>query len=419
MAAKSPPVIPTQVVGIDLETKSGTFWTNWLNKDYVGSKGLVTHEKRDNLEHHIASDGRTQQVRDKMNPSRMFVNMSYHMPKIIKDLKRNGVELAIVSRNTSKDLTDRALYYFNMADPSYFAPLNEQHASTITMISQFRYNEVYDQSKQVHFTKIKGWSRASYDQMLLFDDDPANMDVELWQGVTFFKVSDPTKGLSYHDYLQGLELWRRNSRIRYSFPMMLNRDPNVGIVGYVGTDEATKDLYAAGKRRPKSDRPSRWGYAMYVGDDPDTLLWGREGHAKTNHWISAVYVRNWNAWLDLPKVWVPELGSVAQTPTDTLPTEDNAAKIQQARDEYITEKYGVQKPYVLFSRHHYMSILDDTRIPHDWRFNEMVVYPQIQDALFFCVPIRSHAGDFLRGPTRAHPHFEYNRKFDGSECKPE
>ncbi|KAK0727576.1 acid phosphatase-domain-containing protein [Lasiosphaeria miniovina] len=411
-----PPFIPPElfpkVVGIDLD---GTFWTNWLNKDEVGIRGQVTQEQRDNLEHYITPDGATQQVRDKTNPKRMFVNMSYHMPQIIRDLKNNGVKIAIVSKNTSKDLTDRALYYFNMADPSHIQPLREQEARNIKMISQVDYNEVYDESKQVHFAKIKGWSGASYDQMLFFDDQPVNMDVELWQGVTFFKVSDPTHGLSYIDYLQGLELWRRNRDIRHKIPMMLGQDSNVGHVGYVGSDAATKDRYAAGKRRLKSGRPSRWGHALYVADDPDTAcvfsMWGRESDPKTNHWISAVFVRDRKAWLDLPKVWVPEFKSVKQTPTNTLPTEEEAANIQQARDEFITKTYGVKKPYVLFSRHHYMDVFKDTRIPQGSRFNELVVYPQIQDALFFCVPIQNHAGDLLHGPTRTLGHLNYNSRF--------
>jgi magnesium-dependent phosphatase 1 len=47
-----------------------------------------------------------------------------------------------------------------------------------------------------------------------------------------------------------------------------NPHPNMKQIGWVGTDWATGELYKQGKRRPKSGRPSRWGWGLYVADDP-------------------------------------------------------------------------------------------------------------------------------------------------------
>ncbi|KAI5860460.1 hypothetical protein GGS23DRAFT_581483 [Durotheca rogersii] len=48
------------------------------------------------------------------------------------------------------------------------------------------------------------------------------------------------------------------------------------------------------------------------------------------------------------------------------------------------EKFHVKKPFILFSRHHYMEGM--TFLRDQQRFNEMVLYPQVQDALFFGEP---------------------------------
>jgi hypothetical protein len=45
-------------------------------------------------------------------------------------------------------------------------------------------------------------------------------------------------------------------------------NPKVKHIGYVGADKVNALRYANGERRTPSDRASRWGFAMYVADDP-------------------------------------------------------------------------------------------------------------------------------------------------------
>jgi magnesium-dependent phosphatase 1 len=52
---------------------------------------------------------------------------------------------------------------------------------------------------------------------------------------------------------------------------------------------------------------------------------------------------------------------------------------QENRDDWV-KGYGVTKPYILFSKHYKMPGMP---IPDNTRFNEMVIYPQLQDSLFF------------------------------------
>ncbi|KAK3373045.1 hypothetical protein B0T24DRAFT_495143, partial [Lasiosphaeria ovina] len=98
-------------------------------------------------------------------------------------------------------------------------------------------------------------------------------------GVAFQKVSNPHNGVDWDDYQRGLEIWRNLQEIHVPLPnsslkltprgnflppSALQLLPNCQPIGYVGTDYATAKCYYTGKRRLKSNRPSRWGWGMYV-----------------------------------------------------------------------------------------------------------------------------------------------------------
>jgi len=57
----------------------------------------------------------------------------------------------------------------------------------------------------------------------------------------------------------------------------------------------------------------------------------------------------------------------------------DSGRNQENRDRVIAEHFGVDTPYVLFSRHYWVNSL---RKKYGLRFSEMVVYTQIQRALF-------------------------------------
>jgi magnesium-dependent phosphatase 1 len=60
-------------------------------------------------------------------------------------------------------------------------------------------------------------------------------------------------------------------------------------------------------------------------------------------------------------------------------TAEQSGRNQEDRDRFIAEHWGVQTPYVLFSKHHWMHGMP---IPENQRWSEMVVYTQIQRSLF-------------------------------------
>ncbi|CAL1705822.1 unnamed protein product [Somion occarium] len=358
-----------KLVALDLD---GTVWYHWLNDKKF--KTRVTRDIADNLEP-VGHD----KVRDKKNHANV-ITMSPDVPRIITELALRKIDIAIVSRNTSKALCDRALWYFKARNPE------TKQMRPIT--SFIKYDEVKDESKQEHFKRIKNWSGYEYHDMLIFDDQPLNLEVETWEGVTFKLVKHHNDGLTWQDYLDGLDEWRKNQYIRVAQPpRLIDPHPNKMLIGYAGTDRETALLYVQGKRRQFTKRPARFGYGLYASDNPQIAMffsqWGRDNGDKK---VCEIFVRDKDVFLnELKKIWFyPKTGYLTNNQHSKA---EDIAKMQIKRDEYIHKHHHVEKPYILFSRHHYMHEMGKSKynivINSKKRFNEMVIYPQVQDALMF------------------------------------
>ncbi|KAK3377076.1 acid phosphatase-domain-containing protein [Lasiosphaeria ovina] len=393
--APSPPARFPKLVCFEVDH---TVWQGFLDEKKIGLKGLKTPMKlEDNLK---ISLGQIQKILDLKNPSadEATVTMSSDFPSIVSDLvRKNKVPIAIVSANPNTALVKRALELIVVGTLNKPEPGASPNISAYSQISQL---QVMSRPKNFHFENLKTRTGIDFHDMLLFDCNLENTGVELWQGVTIHIVQ--RSGLTMADYQQGLEAWRRNAAIRIPFPQSITELPKRRAIGYVGTDDYTYMLYLNGKRREKSDRPSRWGFGMYITDNPDIACFysylGRETKETRDHRISLVYVRDYDVWKALNKVWIAEQGSIAPVPDSTSMTDLELAQSQANRDAKIKELYGVDKPYVLISRHvSRRQFKEDkykgTRLGalKGKRFNEMVIFPQVQDALFFVAPLSDNA----------------------------
>ncbi|KAF8835570.1 hypothetical protein BDN67DRAFT_912794 [Paxillus ammoniavirescens] len=357
---------------VALDTDWTLFW-GWLDpKQSNWGKGPGAYSPvEDNIEKVDYWD-----IRDRTN-HKIKCGLYADVPRIIEDILKNGAQIAIVSRNSSKALCDRALWYWKAKDAS------GKERSIIDMV---KFDEVYDRPKTEHFAKIKGWSKFEYSDMILFDDEAIHNTVEMLLGVTF-QVSRDQKGLTWDNYQQGIKMWRRNQRIRSPF---LGRDlslyPKKKLIGYAGMDQGTINLLQNGGRRQDRKEAARWGYAMYVADNPAIASYFTEWiksnafgkDAKTQ--VCALWVRDGDLFDSLNKIWVPDQANL-KTSVDKW-DEFRIAWSQEDRDRTVAN-WGVQKPYILFARHPHMKGMT---IPRG-RWNEMVVYGQIQQALFLTVPM--------------------------------
>lgn len=127
------------------------------------------------------------------------LHMGEDIPRIVSDIVKNGASLAIVSRNTSKVLCDRVLYYFRAEDP--------KDGETKAIIKMVRYDEVADEPKTEHFKRIHHWSKYPYSDMLYFSGDRSHC-VQEELGVTVEDCPAQT-GLTWKIYAEGLEHWHK------------------------------------------------------------------------------------------------------------------------------------------------------------------------------------------------------------------
>ena len=64
-------------------------------------------------------------------------------------------------------------------------------------------------------------------------------------------------------------MWRRNKAIHSPWHgLNLNSYPKKKFIGYSGMDLETIKLLEGGGRRHDRKEAARWGFAMYVADDP-------------------------------------------------------------------------------------------------------------------------------------------------------
>ncbi|KAI5984728.1 acid phosphatase-domain-containing protein, partial [Pisolithus albus] len=348
-----------------------TIFSGWLDQSSFGKGPSAISPIEDNLER--VDEWVLWDKRPAYNHENTIC-LYYDVPDIITDILSNGAQLAVVSCNTSKALCDRALWLYKTMDPE-----TRKQRPIIEMVN---HDEVYNQSKKVHFTNIHDRTKIEYSDMVLFDDEAVNNEVTLKLGVTF-QVSRNQKGLTWDNYRQGIDLWRRCKLIRSPY---LGQDlrlySNKKFIGYAGMDQDTIDILEKGKNRIDITESARWGYAMYITDNPAIAKyfseWIKEDSfgkdAKTH--VCALWVRDGDCFDRVGKIWVPEFGHLQ---TDNKHWDATTTAWKQEDRDCLVASWGVKTPYILFSRHHWM---EGMPIPEGTRWNEMAVYPQIQDALF-------------------------------------
>lgn len=180
-----------KLVALDTD---GTIFTGKLDENVWGKGPKAVPKLADNIQQ---VDEHT--LRDRSNHANQ-IHISKDIPKIVADILKNGASLAIVSRNTSKALCDRALYYIKAVDPST--------GELKPIIKMTRYDEVVDESVSKHFKRIHGWSKFDYPEMLFYDSDFVNNFVREELGVTV-QNCNPAQGLTWEVYKVGLKRWSR------------------------------------------------------------------------------------------------------------------------------------------------------------------------------------------------------------------
>ncbi|KAF9810708.1 hypothetical protein IEO21_06842 [Rhodonia placenta] len=136
-------------------------------------------------------------VRDRHNHEIAF----YHdVPEVLHRLRAAGVIVAACSRTGAPALARQALGLLLVPPKA-----GDKHGSPTPAIKFFDQQEIYPGSKITHFKKLHDKTGLPYSEMLFFDDESRNREVESL-GVTFCLAPN---GLDERTFQKGLNEWRK------------------------------------------------------------------------------------------------------------------------------------------------------------------------------------------------------------------
>jgi magnesium-dependent phosphatase 1 len=121
----------------------------------------------------------------------------YHeVPSVLHSLREHGVKVAAASRTSAPDLGKEMLRLLHIPDGD---------GRKRKAIEYFDHMEIYPGSKITHFNKIQKATGLRFEDMLFFDDEARNREVESL-GVTMYLVRD---GVSKEEINKGVREWRK------------------------------------------------------------------------------------------------------------------------------------------------------------------------------------------------------------------
>ncbi|PFH47537.1 hypothetical protein AMATHDRAFT_82162 [Amanita thiersii Skay4041] len=167
-----------QLIAFDLDY---TLWDLWIDTHVTGP----LHRHKDNP---------LNQVLDRYNSPISF----YHdVPDILHRLIPADITIAVCSRTSAPHLANQALNLLLIPPKSK----GERPKAAIKFFDQL---EIYTGSKITHFKQLHAKTGLPYSEMLFFDDEHRNKEVEKL-GVTFHLVPS---GLNHNSFEKGLAEWR-------------------------------------------------------------------------------------------------------------------------------------------------------------------------------------------------------------------
>lgn len=148
------------------------------------------------------------------------------VPSILYEAKRRSILMGLASRTHTPDLAKQMLRAVDVPVPEHYLKQSkegEDIEKPQKAITFFTFREIYPGAKTRHFRQIqsatKSLSKTSadipktgipYEDMLFFDDESRNRDVERELGVTFYLVRD---GVTRSEVDAGVWAWRKRRGI--------------------------------------------------------------------------------------------------------------------------------------------------------------------------------------------------------------
>ncbi|KAJ3982087.1 magnesium-dependent phosphatase-1 [Lentinula detonsa] len=168
-----------KLVAFDLDY---TLWDLWIDTHVTGP----LHRDKNAIN----------EVLDKHNTPISFYK---HVPQILHRLRTAEVTIAAASRTSAPTKARSALTLLLVP------PMEGSKEGAVKAIDFFDQLEIYPGSKLTHFKRLHQKTEIPYSEMLFFDDEHRNKEVEQL-GVTFCLVRN---GLDDRTFEQGLAEWRK------------------------------------------------------------------------------------------------------------------------------------------------------------------------------------------------------------------
>ena len=130
---------------------------------------------------------------------------------MLSAIKDKGIKVGCASRTCTPDLAHKMLSLLQIPSSEKEAAENgtpSSGSSGKTALSMFDYLEMYPGSKTNHFQKIEKKSGIPYEEMLFFDDESRNRNVEE-SGVAFQLVN---RGVTLAEFDKGVQRWREKNQ---------------------------------------------------------------------------------------------------------------------------------------------------------------------------------------------------------------
>lgn len=129
---------------------------------------------------------------------------------IIHACKTRSIPLALASRTCAPDLARDLLKALHII-PTFTDNPAANKTRTVRALEYFDYVQIFPATKTQHFARIHQASGVAYEDMLFFDDEARNRNVETELGVTFTLVRD---GMTREEVDRGVWAWRKRNGIK-------------------------------------------------------------------------------------------------------------------------------------------------------------------------------------------------------------
>lgn len=113
--------------------------------------------------------------------------------------------MGLASRTHAPELARDMLKALHVI-PSFSDNPAAANTKSIRALDYFEYIQIFPATKTQHFTRIQNSSGINYEDMLFFDDEARNRNVETELGVAFCLVRD---GMTRDEFDRGVMAWRK------------------------------------------------------------------------------------------------------------------------------------------------------------------------------------------------------------------